>query len=124
MVKKSPPRKYWLFNIAVELDQVTIQDANLSVSANKFLEEFASYPISFFINFSFGYDQLELANKCQDLTIFMTLFWLIQMTTLAQIATNFVSQYVKIVLKILAHHLQNEAKLFTDDVKVKKPKTT
>ncbi len=53
----------------------------------------------------------------------MTSLGLMQMTTLAQGATNSVAQFVKIVLKILAPHLHDRAKLFLDDVGVKESKT-
>ena len=45
------------------------------------------------------------------------------MTTLSQSATNLVAQFVKIVLKILAPLLQDQAELFLDNVKIKEPKT-
>lgn len=47
-----------------------------------------------------------------------------QITTLAQDATNSVALFMRILLKILALHLWNQAKLFLDDVRVKKLKTT
>lgn len=43
--------------------------------------------------------------------------------TLAQSATNLVAQFIKIVLKILAPYLRDGAKLFLDDIRVKRPKT-
>ncbi len=54
----------------------------------------------------------------------MTPLGLMQMTTLAQGATNSLAQFVRIVLKILAFHLRDQAKRFLDDVGVKGPKTT
>lgn len=45
------------------------------------------------------------------------------MTILAQGTINLVAQYIKIVLKILALHLQNQAKFFLNDIQVKKLKT-
>ncbi len=53
----------------------------------------------------------------------MTPLDLMRMTTLPQGATNSVAQFVRIVLKILAPHLQDRAKLFLDDVGVKRSKT-
>ncbi len=124
LVNKSTPGKYRLVNIAVQLHQITIQDANLPLSTHEFFEEFAGCTISFFIDFFSGYDQVKLAEKFRDLTIFITTLGLMQMITLAQGATNLVAQFVKIVLKILAPHLRNQAKLFLNDVRVKRPKTT
>lgn len=45
------------------------------------------------------------------------------MTTLAQGISNLVAQFVRMVLKILALHLQNRAKPSLDNVAVKEPKT-
>ncbi len=53
----------------------------------------------------------------------MTALDLMLITTLTQGATNSVAQFVRIVLKILAPHLRDRAKLFLDDFGVKKPKT-
>lgn len=47
-----------------------------------------------------------------------------QMIILAQSATNSISQFVRIVLKILAQHSYNYAKLFLDNLKVKRRETT
>ena len=54
-----------------------------------------------------GNDQVELDKKSQDLTAFMTPLGFMWMKTLAQGATNSVSQFVQMVLKILASHLRN-----------------
>ena len=56
----STPGKYHLFNVAVELNQVTIRDANIPLSANEFSKEFAGCAISSLIDFFLGYDQVEL----------------------------------------------------------------
>ncbi len=53
----------------------------------------------------------------------MTPLGLMRMTTLPQGATNSVAQFVQIVLKILAPHLRDRAKLFLDDLGVKGSKT-
>lgn len=52
----------------------------------------------------------------------MTPLRLIQMITLAQATTNLVIQFMRIVLKILVLCLQNQAKLFLDDMEIKGPK--
>ena len=124
LVKKSTPGKYRLVNVAVELNRVTIRDANLPPSADEFSEEFAGCTISSLIDFFSGYDQVELDKESRDLTAFMTPLGLMRMTTLAQGATNSVAQFVRIVLKILAPHLRDRAKPFLDDVGIKGPKTT
>ena len=123
LVKKSISGKYRLINVAIELNRVTIRDANLPPSADKFFEEFAGCTISFLIDFFSSYDHVELDEESRDLTAFMTLLGLMRMTMLAQGATNLVIQFIKIVLKILALHLRDRAKPFLNDVGVKRPKT-
>ncbi len=53
----------------------------------------------------------------------MTPLGLMRMTTLPQGATNSVARFVRIVIKILAPHLQDRAKLFLDDIGVKRRKS-
>ncbi len=54
LVKKSTQGKYRLVNFAVELNRVTIRDANLPSSADEFSEEFAGCTISSLIDFFSG----------------------------------------------------------------------
>ncbi len=107
----------------MELNRVTVRDANLPPSADEFSEEFAGCAISSLIDFFSGYDQIELDEESRDLTAFMTPLGFMRMTTLPQGATKSVAQFVRIVLKILDPHLRDWAKLFLDDVGVKGPKT-
>lgn len=51
LVKKTIPGKYQLVNVAVELNRVTIRDANLPPSADKFSEEFVACTILSLIDF-------------------------------------------------------------------------
>ncbi len=106
-IKKSTSGKYLLVNLAVELNRVTVREANLSPSADQFSEEFAGCVISSLIDFFSGYDQVELDDESRDLTAFMTPLGFMRMTTLPQGATNSVAQFVTIVLKILASHLRD-----------------
>ena len=110
--------------MAVKLNWITIRDANLPLSIDEFSEKFADCTISFFINFFSSYDRVKLNKESHNLTMFMSPLVFIQMTTLAQSATNLVAQVVKIMFKILAPHLCNQAKSFLDDKRIKKPKTT
>lgn len=88
LVKKSTPDKYRLVNVAVELNRVTVRDANLPPFADKFSEKFAGCAISSLIDFFSGYNQVELDKESRDLTGFMTPLGLMRMTTLPQGATN------------------------------------
>ena len=91
LVKKSTQGEYRLVNVAVELNRVTIRDTNLPPSADEFSVEFAGCTISSPIDFFSGKDQVELDEKSQDLTAFMTPLGLMRMITLAQGATNSVA---------------------------------
>ena len=60
LVKKSIPGKYRLVNVEVELNRITIRDANLPPSADQFSEEFAGSTLSSLIDFFSDYNQVEL----------------------------------------------------------------
>ena len=51
LVQKSISGKYRLVNIVVELNRVSIRDANLPLSTNEFIKKFVDYAISSFIDF-------------------------------------------------------------------------
>ncbi len=53
----------------------------------------------------------------------MTTLGLMRMTNLPQGATNLVAQFVRITVKVLSDHLRDRAKLFLDDVGIKRSKT-
>ena len=107
----------------MELNRVTVRDVNLPLSADEFSEEFAVWAISSLIDFFLGYDKVKLDEESRDLTAFMNLLGFMRMTTLPQGATNSVAQFVRIVLKILALNLREQAKPFLDDMGVKRSKT-
>lgn len=123
LVTESTLRKYQLVNIVVELNRVTVRDANLPPSTNEFSKEFTSCAISSLIDFFSGYDQVKLDEKSGDFMIFMTPLGFIRMITLPQDVINSVTQFVRIILKILILYLRDLAKSVLDDVGVKEPKT-
>ena len=106
------------------MNRVTIQDANLPPSVDKFSENFAGCAIALLVDFFSGYDGVELAVQCRDLTAFMTPLGLLRQTRLPMGATNLVAQFVRIVTKILQDHIPHIARQFVDEVGVKRPKTT
>lgn len=112
LVIKTTPAKYGLFILQLR-----------SIKLYKFSEEFARYSISFFIDFFFGYNQIELNKKSQSLIRFTIYLGFIQIITLAQDTINSVAQFIRILLKILSSHLRNGTPLFLDDIRVKDPKT-
>lgn len=119
MVKKSIYGKYQLFNVAIELNRVTVKDANLLLSIDKFSEKFPSCAIFLLIEFFLGYNQVELDKESRDLTGFMIALGLMKMKTLLQRATNSFTLFVSISYKVLADHISNKAKLYLDDIRIK-----
>ncbi len=93
-MKKTTLGKYRFVNIAVELNQVIVRDANLSSSIDAFSEEFVGCAISSLIDFFLGYDQVKLDREFRDLEAFMTPLGFMRMITLLQGATNSVAQFV------------------------------
>ena len=108
--------------MAVEVNRVTVQVANLSSSVDEFSEEFSICVVAFFIDFFSSYDQVELDKESRDLTRFQTPLGLKRMKTLRQGATNSVAQLMRIVTRILAVHLREKVRLFAEDIRVKRPK--
>lgn len=113
---------YRLVNAAMNINRVTIKDANLPPSPDTFAEEFAGMQVDSLVDFFPGYDQLTLAHIYRDMTAIMTLLGLLRQTTILQGATNSVSQFVRVVTKILEDHIPHSAMPFMDDVGVKGPR--
>jgi len=82
LAKKKKKSKYRLVNVAMEINKITIRDANLSPSVNEFFEEFADYIVALLINFFSGYNYVEFAKESRDLTAFITPLKLLRMTIL------------------------------------------
>lgn len=77
--------------MAIKLNQVTVRDANLPLSENKFSEKFAGYAISFLIDFFSDYNHVKLNEESRGLTGFMIPLGLMRMTTLFHETTNLVA---------------------------------
>jgi len=105
----------------VEINRIIIRDGNLPPAVNEFSKEFNNYTITSFINFFSGYNQIELDEKSRNLTNVHTLIRLYRMTTLPQNATNSVTQFVRVITKILQDHL-SRCLPFIDHIGVKGPK--
>ena len=116
--------KYRLINAAMEMNRVTIRDANLPPATDEFAEEFAGNKVASLIDWFSGYDQVPLDVKSRDLTAFFTPLGLLRMTRLPQGATNSVAQFVRVVSKVLEDQIPHRAIPFLDDVGVKGPTST
>jgi hypothetical protein len=75
----------------MEINRVTIKDANLLPSADEFAEEFAGMLVGSFMDFFSGYDQMGLAEKFRDMTAIYTPLGLLRQITILQGAINSVS---------------------------------
>ncbi len=101
LVKKKEENKYRLINNAVEINRVIIKDGNLPPAINEFSEEFSNYTITSLINFFSGYDQVKLDEKFRNLTSFHIFIKFYRMTILPQNATNLITQFIRVIIKIL-----------------------
>jgi hypothetical protein len=122
-MKKKKSRKYRLINAIIEMNRVTVKDANLFSSIDEFFENFADCAIASLIDLFSEYDQVELNRQSRDLIAFMTIVELLRMTILSMRAINSVAQFVRIVMKILIDHILDVARSFLDDIEIKSSKT-
>ena len=77
LVKKKVKKTYQLINAIIKINLVTLQDTNLLLTVNKFLEEFTRCYCALLIDFFLGYNQLTLDKKSKDITAFITLIRLL-----------------------------------------------
>jgi len=123
LVSKKEHKKYRLINAAMNINRVTIRDANLPPCADEFSEEFAGCKVMSLVDFFSGYDQLELDVESRNLTAFATPLGLLRQTTVPMGGTNSVAQFVRTITKILERHIPHHALPFLDDITVKGPQT-
>ena len=83
LIKKKEKGKYRLINTTIKINRVTIRDANLPPSVNKFSKKFVKYIITSLIDFFSGYNQIELDEKRRDLIAFYTPIELLRMIILS-----------------------------------------
>jgi hypothetical protein len=93
-MKKKKQKKYRLINAIIEMNRVTVKNANLFSSIDEFFENFADCAISSLIDLFSEYDQVELNRQSRDLIAFMTSIELLRMTILLMKAINSVAQFV------------------------------
>ena len=85
----------------MNMNEIIIRDVNLSFNVEKFLKEFANMIITSLIDFFSDYDQITLAETCRNLTTFIISFKLLKMIKLSQKIINSITQFVKMITKIL-----------------------
>ncbi len=124
LVKKKKKEKYRLINVVLKMNRVIIRNANLFFAIDEFSEEFADCAIVSLVNLFSEYDQLSLTEKCRDMIVFMTSFDLMRMTMIFMKAINSVTQFVRVINKIIADHVLHHALSFVNDIEVKESKIT
>jgi hypothetical protein len=75
------------------MNAVTLQDANLAPTADKFSERYARCKILSLMDLFSGYDYIVLDVDSRDITAFQTPTRLIQSCTMVQGATNLVGAF-------------------------------
>ena len=85
----------------MNMNKMIIRDVNLLFNVKKFLKKFANMLITSLIDFFFNYDQITLAEKCQNLIIFMISFKFLKMIRFSQKIINLIIQFVKMIIEIL-----------------------
>jgi hypothetical protein len=109
-----------LINNTININCVTVRNANLLLNLDKFLEEFAGCHIVSLINFFSRYNQVELYKDSRPLTAFYTLtHGLVQQCTLPIGTTNLVAEFVRVVTKILQDLIPKACMPYMDDIAVK-----
>jgi hypothetical protein len=124
LVKKKKKEKYRLINVALKMNRVTIRDTNLFSAINEFSEEFVDCVIVFLMNLFFEYDQLSLIEKCRNMIAFMISLDLMRMITIFMNAINSMTQFVRMINKIIVNHVFHHAFSFVNNIEVKKSKIT
>jgi hypothetical protein len=122
LIKKKKKEKYRLINVVLKMNRVIIRNANLSSAVNEFFEKFVDCVIASLIDLFFDYDQLSLVEKCRDMIVFMISLDLMRMMTILMKATNSMTQFIRVVNKIIVDHVFHHALFFVDDIEVKKLK--
>jgi len=82
----------------MHINKVIIQDANISLNIEQFVEEFAELQIINLMNMQSKYDQIELNKESCDLTDFMMMLNLLRNCTFIQNKTNSVVQFCQIMI--------------------------
>ena len=99
---------------------MTIKDASLPPTVDKFSKEFTGYPLISLLDLFSDYDQCSLAPESRDMMAFMMPFSLMRMATLPQGYTNGVQVFDRVIRKVLQKQIaQGWVKPFIDDVGVK-----
>ena len=85
---KKKNNKYRMINAVMNINRVTIRNANLFSQMNAFAEEFADMQMIFLIDFFSKYDQLSFDKRNRNFIAFMISFELLRMIIFSHRAIN------------------------------------
>jgi len=114
--------QYCMINAAMNMNKIIIRNINLLLNVNEFFKEFINMIMIFLINLFSKYNQITLTKIYQNLIMFMTSLKLLRQMTLSQDVINFVTQFIRVIIKILKNLLEI-CKSFLNDIEVKRLKT-
>jgi hypothetical protein len=75
------------------------------------------------VDFFLGYNKVELRKEDRDKTVFFSPLGLVYQTTLPIEATNLITQFVYLIIRVLRDLFPNIAILFIDNITIKGLKT-
>jgi hypothetical protein len=119
LVAKKEKGSYRLITAVVEMNRVTVRDANVPPNVDQFSTEFAGLTMASLVDLFSGYDQFLLHARSRDMTAIHTPIGLLRMTRLPQGATNSIAQFVRVIYKILLDCIPHVALPYMDDIGVK-----
>ena len=91
---------------------------------NDFSKQFVDCMMIFLMNLFSKYDQFFLIEIFRNLTEFQISIELIRMTTFFQKTINSVTQFCRIMFKILIDHINKKTMSFLNNVEIKKSKNS
>ena len=94
-----------MINVAININRVTIRNANLFFQINAFVEKFADMQMISLIDFFSKYDQLFFDKRNRNFIAFMTFFELLRKIIFFQKIINSVEQFFRIANYILNAHI-------------------
>ena len=92
----------------MNINCVTIRNANLIFQINVFVEEFIDMQMGFSLIFFSRYKQLFFDKRSPNFIAFITFFELLRIIIFSQKVINFVEQFARIVNHLLIVHISNE----------------
>jgi hypothetical protein len=110
----------WRFILDVlELNSVTIKDANMPPALDHIIERFCGYPIYTTTDAASGYDQILLDERSRDMTAIWTPLGLLRYTRLPMGWTNSVAAFERFLSRILSDYKGTFVDNMLDDIVIR-----